>query len=130
MRGKIIYFLVVAMILLSIPSNKALAAEINFVNDGQVATFSSIQPRELLTYKKNAWTEDSKIQVEATITVQGSSMTIIGIRDAKWSLAKGEINNISVGPAVIRSGGAYATVTVTYEDTKGNVYTSVAYIYP
>ena len=118
------------MILLSIPSNKVFAAEDNFVNNKQAATSSSIQPRELLTYEKRAWTEDGKVRVTATITVQGSSMTIVGIKNAKSDAHDDDCLNIVAGPAIIRDYGAYATVTVTYEDKKGNIYTTFAYIYP
>lgn len=130
MRSKIIYIFLTAIILLSIPSNKVCAAEYNFVNAEQTTMSSSIQPREILTYKKSVWTEDDKVKVQATITVQGSSMTIIGIQDAKYISYAGDLRNIVVGPATVRNGGEYATVTVTYEDIWGKVYTSVAYIYP
>lgn len=118
------------MILLSIPSNKVFAAEDSFVNAEQTVTSSSIQPREILTYKQSAITEDGNVGVVATITVQGSSMTIIGIQDAKMYTCSDKCRNVVVGPATIRGYGAYATVTVTYQDIWQNVYTSFAYIYP
>lgn len=128
MKSKI--FLLTAIILLGIPSNKVFAKENNLVNDNQAAMSFSIQPREILTYEKRAWTVDNKVRVTATITVQGSSMTIIGIKDAKSDAHVEDCFNIVTGPATIRDYGAYATVTVTYEDKHGNVYTSFAYIYP
>lgn len=130
MRSKIIYFFLTAMILLSIPSNKAFAAEDNLGNGEQTVMSSTVQPREILTYEKRAWTEDNNVRVVATITVQGSSMTIIGIQNAHYDSWNPKYCNIVVGPATVRDYGAFATVTVTYEDKSGNIYTSYAYIYP
>lgn len=130
MRDKIIYIFFVAMILLSIPSNKVFAAEDKFVNNKQTEMSSSIQSREILTYQKKAMTEDNKVRVEATITVQGSSMTIIGIKNAYCEAWDSECRNIAVGAATIRNNGAFATVAVIYEDGTGKIHTTLAYIYP
>lgn len=116
------------MILLCIPSNKVFASEDNFSNEEQTVMSSSIQPREILTYEKKAMTEDNMVRVVATITVQGSSMTIIGIQNAYCEAWVQGCRNIVVGPATVRNNGAFATVTVTYEDIGGKIHTTLAYI--
>lgn len=86
-------------------------------------------PREILTYKDYAYTEDMMVSVYATISVQGSNSTIIGITQTGYDGWTDGVTDILVGSSKIWNNGAYATVTVTYK-YNGKLYTSLAYFYP
>ena len=136
MKKSILCLLMVVLVssFLSIPSNaKEIVLTDKMENYERSSAESIIQPREVLTYDVVVNTENNRVAIRATITVQdyGTSKKIVAVRNLKFHGCDGDIDysTITIKLAGVEPDGSYAVVMVDYMED-GVLVGTLAYIYP